>query len=83
MSGEPSEVVKGEVPKESKLLWKSRTFWLNVAALVVGVSAVVVDTATGFEGEFWDNVVKIAMFVAAVGNVFLRLDTKVPAKLTE
>ena len=62
---------------DGKSLWKSKTFWFNLLALVV-----VIATAFGF-ADFQPSpeVEQIGMVVITIVNLLLRFMTKEPVKL--
>ena len=62
---------------EKKAVWKSKTFWFNLLALVV-----IVANSLGF-GEFQadPNLESYALVIVTVVNIVLRLITKQPVKL--
>ena len=62
---------------EKKAVWKSKTFWFNLLALVVMIT-----NEFGF-GEFQadPNLESYALVIVTVVNIVLRLITKQPVKL--
>lgn len=65
-----------------KPIYRSKTFWFNVIAVVVLVASQFGYSEFSLDQDTVDLVLKILAGVTAVGNVGLRLTTKEPVSVT-
>ena len=70
----------------TKKLFQSKTFWFNIACVVIGASATVgADEliSLGITGVAQKWALVVLGGVTTIGNIYLRMVTNVPIKLTK